>query len=171
MDLTSLLTQKKAAILDGWFDLIVASYPADALRMLKKTENRFSNPLGSTISREIETLFDALLTGVDVERVTTPLDSLLRIKAVQDFAPSEAIGFVFSLKEAIRSNLTAELQEDGLANDLVVFESRIDDLALISFDVYMKCREAIFQLKTDELKRQTHKLLERANRMGGTAQK
>ncbi len=170
MDLTSLLTQKKAAILDGWFDRIVASYPPDSAKMLKKND-RFSNPLGSTLFREIDRLFDELLTGgVHVDRVTLSLDSLMRIKAVQDFAPSEAIGFVFSLKEAIRSNLTAELQEDGLAKDLVVYESRIDELALISFDVYMKCREAIFQLKTDELKRQTHKLLERANRIGGTAQ-
>ncbi len=168
MDLTSLLKQKKAAILSGWFEVIVASYPADASRMLRK-QDRFSNPLGATITREIETLFDALLSGAEIEQVTPPLDGLLRIKAVQDFAPSEAMAFIFSLKETVRNHLAAELREDGLANDLVLFESRIDALALIGFDIYMKCREAIFQLKTDELKRQTHKLLERANRMGGTA--
>ncbi len=169
MELTSLLKQKKAAILDGWFGMIVAAYSADASRMLRK-EDRFSNPLGTTITREIEKLFDALLNGAGVEEMTSSLDGLLRIKAVQDFAPSEAMAFIFSLKTAIRSHLAVELHEDGLADELVLFESRIDSLALAGFDVYMKCREAIYQLKTDELKRQTHKLLERANRMGGTAQ-
>ncbi len=169
MDLKSLLNQRKVTILGRWFDLIVSSYPSDASRMLKK-EDRFANPLGSTISREIETLFDALLSGADAEQVKPSLDRLLRIKAVQDFAPSEAMAFIFSLKEAIRTHLATELREDGIADSLVLFESRIDALALMGFDVYMKCREAIYQLKTDELKRQTHKLLERANRMGGTAQ-
>jgi len=36
-------------------------------------------------------------------------------------------------------------------------------MALISFDIYMKCREKIYELKTDELRRMTYRLLQKAN--------
>lgn len=44
-------------------------------------------------------------------------------------------------------------------------ESEIDELALYTFDIYAKCREQLYDLKTDELKRMTFTLLKKANLM------
>jgi hypothetical protein len=36
-------------------------------------------------------------------------------------------------------------------------------MALLSFDVYMKCKERIYEIKADEVKRMTFRLIQRAN--------
>jgi hypothetical protein len=164
MTIKSLLSENKTDMLDRWFQLILETYPSDTSFFLKKN-GQFANPLGATLSREIEAIFDQLVAGVDADAVSPSLDSIVRIRAVQEFAPSQAISFVFSLKQAVREVLELQIQEMRMSSELAQFESEIDALALLTFDIYVKCREQLFELKTDELKRQTHKLLERANRM------
>lgn len=164
MTIQSLLVQNKTSTLERWFQLILETYPADATPFFEK-KGRFTNPVGATIHSQIETIFDQLVDGIDADSVKPALDSIVRIRAVQEFAPSDAIAFVFSLKQAIREGLEAQIMELELADELVRFESEIDALALLTFDIYVKCREQLFELRTDELKRQTHKLLERANRI------
>lgn len=164
MTIKSLLAQHKISTLERWFQLILETYPADAVKFFEK-KGRFTNPTGATIHGEIETIYDQLIDGFDRERVKAALDSIVRLRAVQEFSPSDAISFVFSLKQAVRDGLEAQVKELGLADELVQFESEVDALALLSFDIYVKCREQLFELRTDELKRQTYKLLERANRM------
>jgi hypothetical protein len=41
------------------------------------------------------------------------------------------------------------------------FDSRVDALALKTFDLYMNCREKVYELKTNELKRNTSRLMQR----------
>jgi hypothetical protein len=66
----------------------------------------------------------------------------VRIRAVQNFTPSQAIGFVFDLKGLIRAMAPADRQA---SKEMVVIESRIDALALLAFDLYMSCREKIYE--------------------------
>ena len=99
MRLNSLLADKKASILEKWFDVIIESYPPDTSNFLKTQSNRFANPIGSTISKGIEDIFDELLRGLNKEKTSEFLDNLdnmVRIRAVQDFTPSQAV-FLSSL--------------------------------------------------------------------------
>ena len=73
------------------------------------------------------------------------------------------MSFLFLLKDVIRDSLEKEIREDSVMKELVELESRIDRLALLSFDIYMKCRERIYEIKADEVKRLTFRLLQRAN--------
>ena len=73
---------------------------------------------------------------------------------------------MFLLKRAIREQLDTPSGRDAVADELPAIESRIDELALQAFDVYVQCREKIYQLRIDELKRQTYMRLERLNRDG-----
>jgi len=58
--------------------------------------------VGYTISQEINVLYEELLQGrVDSDKTATSLDSIIRIRAIQDFSPHEAVSFVFLLKKAI----------------------------------------------------------------------
>jgi hypothetical protein len=166
MNLTTLLTSKKAAILERWFRLILETYPPDTSRFLKKEKDRFANPVGSTISEGIDTLFDELLGEADSLEISPFLDRIIRVRAIQDFTPSLAVGFVFSLKRAIREELRNEIRDDRISHELLAFESRIDRLALLSFDVYMECREKVYDLKATDIKNRTFRLLERANLIG-----
>lgn len=163
MNLEALLSEKKAAIVRKWFDLIIDNYPSDSSNFLKKQKDRFLNPIGNIISQSIDSLFDELINGLDSDKVYTLLDDIIRIKAVQDFSPSKALSFIFLLKQAIREEMGSDIKKKQISDELTSFESRIDDLALLSFDIYMKCRERIYEIKADEVRRMTFRLLQKAN--------
>jgi hypothetical protein len=97
------------------------------------------------------------------ETVKTFLDGIVRIRAIQDFAPSEAVAFIFKLKKIVRQELGGEvLLMPGMTDELTAFDSTIDDLALFSFDIYVKCREKIYELKAKEATNMTFRLLQQA---------
>jgi len=163
MNFKDLLLEKKSAILKRWFDVILESYPADTSNFLKKQKNRFANPVGYTISQGIEGLFGEILQGIDSEKASPFLDNIIRIKAIQDFSASQAVSFIFLLKKVIREEFEKEIKENQISIELAALEVKIDELALLSFDIFMKCREKIYDLKAEEIKRMTFKLLQRAN--------
>jgi len=162
MQLNDLLIQKKTAITKLWFDLAIETYPADTAKFLKSQKDPFANPVGRTIFRGLEALFDELVKGMDIEAITSYLDPIIRIRAVQNFSPSQAVGFIFFLKTAIKESIRKELPQKQLITDLQLFESKIDNLSLIAFNLYMQCKEKIFELKANEMKNRTFKAFERA---------
>jgi len=164
MRVEDLLRERRTAIVSRWLQLTVKTYPESAARFLEEGSDRFQNPVGSTLAREIPFLYDALLRPPDREAVASHLDPIVRIRAVQDFSPAEAVGFVLLLKQAIREELAPELRKNGSAVEWPAIESRIDDLVLQAFDVYVHCRAQIYELRIDEIKRQLSRRLERAIR-------
>jgi hypothetical protein len=163
MSLEKLLTERKSAILNRWFDLSLESYPEETARFLKNKKNRFANPVGYILSQEMEPILNGLFKGTDLDKMQPFLDNIIRIRAVQDFSPSQAMAFIFSLKQVIREEMDREIRENRIGQGLLELESRIDTLALLSFDIFMKCREKIYDLKANEVKNRTVRLLKRAN--------
>jgi hypothetical protein len=153
MPLTTYLAQKKSAILGSWLNTIYESYPPETAIFLRKEKNRFDNPAGSRISEGLEGLLGALLQEMERDEILTWLDEIIRIRALQNFSPSQALAFVFLLKNVIRQELAEEILKENLAAELLDLESRIDGLALLGFDVYTKRREKIYEIKADEAKR------------------
>jgi len=162
MDLKTLLGKKQSSILKKWGDVIFASYPEESQRFLKKQKDRFANPVGCTISEEVAAIFEALLEGTDSDNLSRSLDHIIRIRAVQDFSPSQAVGFIFGLKEVIKEELENELRHNGFSAEWMAFESRIDHLALRSFDIYAACRQQIADTRVNEVKSHTSRLLKMA---------
>ncbi len=164
MDLKQFLTEHKSAIQKKWFDAIAETYPSETSNFLKKQKAQFTNPVGYTLAEGLEHLFESLLKGMIPEDVSRYLDSIVRIRAIQEFAPSEAVSFMFRLKGVIRQELGPEnLKQQGIAEELATFDSAIDDLALYAFDLYMKCREKIYELKANEARNMTFRLLQQAH--------
>jgi hypothetical protein len=164
MKLKDLLSERKSIVIKKWFDLIFQDYPADATNFFKKQKNRFANPVGHTIFQGIDQLFDELVHGPDSDsdKVYSSLDDIIRIKAVQDFSPSQALSFIFLLKKIIREEMEREIRENQLSDELASLESDIDKMALLAFDIFMKCRERIYEIKADEVRRITFRLLQKA---------
>jgi len=147
-----LLKKNKAAILERWFHLILETYPANTATIMRKEKNQFTNPVGSTISREIEVLFKKLCEGIWDEKCQASLDSILKIRSVQDFSPSKAVGFIFLLKRAIGETLKNEICKESVMDEWLKFQSKIDELALFAFDIYMDCREKICDIRVNQAK-------------------
>lgn len=163
--LADLLKPDGAAVLKRWVQLILSTYPPEAAAFLQGERDVFLNPVGQAIARETEVILEGLLAGTEAESLYGSLDNLISIRAVQDFSPSEAVGFMFLLKQAVRSGLGTEHQNALLWEDLLNLESRIDAVALTAFDLYMKRREKVFQVKANEAKRISSLLIERMNRL------
>jgi hypothetical protein len=163
MRLEAFLAEKRSKIIKKWRDLIIATYPGDAKRFLRKEKNRFANPVGRTISEAVETLYDELLKGGDTQSVSSSLDRIIRIRAVQDLKPSQAIGFIIQLKGIIGEELRTVAQENGLSEEIQALENTIDNMALMAFDIYTQCRQKIYEIRVREVQGQVSGLLRRAN--------
>jgi len=163
MKFYNLLSAKKSAVLERWYNSILDTYPSDTSGFLKKQKNPFLNPVGSTVFHGIENLYNELLHGSEREKVSQFLDNIIRIRAVQDFTPSQGIIFILLLKKAIREEIKEELAEQHLYSELLELELKIDDMSLLAFDIYMNCREKLYQLKANELQRWTFRRLKKAD--------
>ncbi|UCD82010.1 MAG: hypothetical protein JSW26_11455, partial [Desulfobacterales bacterium] len=78
--------------------------------------------------------------------------------------------FVYSLKKVVRELLDQELSERRSVNELLAFESKIDQLGLMAFDIYMACREKIYQIKATEARNRTFRAFERAGLVSETTE-
>jgi len=166
-----LLKKYKAAILERWSHLILESYPANTATMMRKDKNQFTNPVGSTLSREIEVLFKKLCEGSQDERCQASLDSILKIRSVQDFSPSKAVGFIFLLKRAIGEVLKDEICKESVIDEGLKFQSKIDDLALLAFDIYMDCREKICEIRVNQARTEKEMAFRMIERMTTSKEK
>jgi len=167
--LEDLLTKNKAAILKRWFELAVEVYPLDTQKFVKTHKDPFTNPVGACIAGGTEKIFDLLVRGVDCrsEESCQAMDKILRIRAVQDITAAEAVGFVFFLKKAVRETLAKEIRQQQLAEELAEFETRVDSMALVAFNVFMRCREQLYEMKANEIRNRTGRMLERVCRKYG----
>jgi hypothetical protein len=160
--LKGLIEKKKTDILRHWFEATIQTYAPDTAKFYKGQKDPFANPVGSATSEGLPPLLDQLLNDFDADVIKTYMDPIIRIRAVQDFTASQATAFVFKLKEVIRKCLADELQDTACLKELVAFESRIDQLSLLAFDVYMSCREKIYEIAANETRNQTFRAFKRA---------
>ena len=163
MRLEELLAQKKTAIIDKWFNAVADTYPADTAGFIKRQKDPFSNPVGGTTKKGLTIVIDELFGEMDRDKIDSFLDPIIRIRAVQDFTPSRAISFVFSLKKIIRNQLNkSDFNDPRILAELSEFDLKIDLIGFIAFDIYMKCREKIYQIKANEEKNRTFSAFARA---------
>lgn len=162
MTLADLLSGEKKAITKKWADALVDSYPSDTQRFLRKKKSQFSNPVGQTYKEEVERLFDGFIND-QAEQMTSALDGILRIRAVQDFDAETAVGFLFEFRKVIREALQSAVSGSDLSGPFQEVEEKIERLLLNAFGIYSRHREKIYELRVSETKRQVARLLEKAN--------
>ena len=117
--------------------------PRRCIRSLSGEQDPFRNPVGHAIRESLATLAHELLGEMDKEAIAPALDALVRFRAVQNFRPSDALRFIFDLRDVV-AGVTGAVPQS--------LESRIDELALMAFDQYMACRDQIAGLREKELR-------------------
>jgi hypothetical protein len=154
MDLKQTLKKNQESFIKKWFRATIDTYPEQTARVLGKDSNRFDNPVGAITHETIEDVFHLILDDFNQESLEKALDPIIRIRTVQSFSASEAVSFVFALKDIGESIL-----EENLIRE---FDKLVDKIALASFNRLSKCKEEIFLLKSTESKRRVHRAFERA---------
>ncbi len=163
MSLDKFLSDKKSSVVKKWRNLIIGTYPTDTQRFLKKEKNKFSNPVGHSITEEIEVLYEQIIKGEGFDKISAGLDNIIRVRAVQDFKPSEAVGFLLGLKKLIKEELLQAGEENDFLHERERLDQRIDDIALLAFDIYSLCRQKLYEVRVNEVRNQVGNLLKKAN--------
>jgi len=156
------LAERKAELSEKWADLVLGSYPEETRKIWGRQKDRFQNPVGAAIFDATRELFDLMLQWKDAQGIAASLDKLIRIRSVQDFSPSQAVSFVFLLKKLLREEFFKPMQAGGRLDELLRFEAKVDNLAMMSFDIYAKGRETMYRLRVEEVKRAQSSLLRKA---------
>lgn len=149
MAIDTALTARRAAVLEKWFQAVLDTYPVDTARFLAAVADPFSNPVGNTVREGLGRIYDALAAGLPQADLAAAADGIVRIRAVQEFSPSAAVGFVCALRGILRE----ELADAGLSEaERTTLDGGLDRVTLAAFDVYMHCREKIFEIRVRELR-------------------
>ena len=157
--LSKALADRRSAVVNRWFERLLGTYPSSTNKFLSQEKDPFHNPVGHTLRQCLSDLFDGLLQSSDVASLAPVLDGIVRIRAVQDCSAGTALAFPFLLKQIVRSEFQADAS--GYSIELSALEARIDELALLAFELFVKCREQVYELKVNEIRRRSF-VLERA---------
>jgi hypothetical protein len=158
----TLLETRKEVLLAVWLARTLETYPASSRDFLTREKDAFRNPVGHTLKEGLASLLEGLLSSQEPADLVPALEPVVRLRAVQDFRPSEALSFLFLLKNVVREEAT-RLGEATVA-ETGSLEKRIDSLALAAFDLYMKCREEISKIQVNAAKRGLFVQLHRGER-------
>ena len=154
MTLQALLIERRAPLCRRWLEAILRDYgDLTAARWLRQRD-QFANPVGHTLAAALPVLLEAVAgDGEPAAGALSALEAVVRIRSVQNLAPSRAVGFVQRLRDAIREELAPELAGGAFAADLAAVEARIERLTSFAIDTYVGLREQVFRLRQQELKR------------------
>jgi hypothetical protein len=150
MKLPDILQDKKDKILSIWIDRTLDSYKSPGF--FKKAKDHFANPTGANIKEGLTRVLDLLFAGAAIEEFANPLDQVVRIRAVQEFSPSQAVVPFLELKWIIRQVLSEKNKNISPDLNMDTLDCEIDRVALAAFDIYTQCRERIYQVRIKELK-------------------
>jgi len=147
------LRNQSAAIAERWLTTALAAYPDDSAAAFRRQRDRFANPVGHALRQGTRAAVETLLEGRPSDEVCSHLSEIIKIRAVQELSPSQAIGFVFALKDAVRAELGDDTVGPVASSELAELDRRIDEVALAAFDVYMRYRGQVYEVRISEIKR------------------
>ena len=155
----------KDVIAEKWVEAALKTYPAETASFFLREKDRFANPVAGIVSESLTKVVDGLARRASDQELAEHLDPAIRIRAVQAFSASQAVSFIFLLKQIVRD---VAGKSAGDADTFRLIDRRVDELALIGFDKYVACREKVFKLQAYEVRNRTFKAFERAGLIVGT---
>jgi hypothetical protein len=161
--LAEVIDQRRARVLDRWRERVLAGYPAETARFLRREQDRFANPVGHAVRELTEATLEAIVRGRPAGELTEPLDRLVRVRAVQDLTPAQAVGFVLELKAVLREELAGVPTAAAAPGELGDLEDWLDRLLLLSFDLYSRCREQVFEIRVQDIRNRALGVSDRLN--------
>lgn len=144
MKVKKIIKERKESIAAKWVGRIFDSYPPERRQFLLENKDINSNPTGVTIISEINNILNELVAEKHSEKLNDYLENIIKIRLMQDYSPSNCVGFIMYIKDIIRDEIKNEKLDFKLISEIFVIESLVDDFALIGFDIYLQQKEKIF---------------------------
>ncbi len=153
VDIVAILSQNKSQLLEQWMQTQLSS--EDLREDLISTEE---------LRSQSEEFFDEFLHSLSVDGLdnenTSAMEPVFEVlsgisitRARQGFSPRETGQFVFSLKQTLLTALSEEIKEDPteLYIQTMKLNRLMDNLAITSFETFIKGREEVILRQTDEI--------------------
>ncbi|MDR1659234.1 MAG: RsbRD N-terminal domain-containing protein [Desulfovibrio sp.] len=155
MNLLECFRNYKEEMLRLWAEAVYAASPFDAKGLLRTVTDPFGNP-GADMIREAAGALYGAVAGEEttVADVKAALERFVKLRAVQQGAPSQALGIFYLLKPIMRGLLLPHCTAPEDVNAYLAAESRLDSLALLAFDMYMAARETLAESRVEEIRSQ-----------------
>ena len=150
MNLKEALKQKQDKILSVWIERTLDSYTSSGF--FKQSKDKFANPVGMNIHEGLTTLYGLFLRGAAPQEYLESLDQVVRIRAVQEFSPAQAVAPILELKWVVKQVFSADKECRPLLPELDSFDCDVDRAALAAFDLYVDCRDRLHRARIRELK-------------------
>ncbi|MBU0943080.1 MAG: RsbRD N-terminal domain-containing protein [Proteobacteria bacterium] len=154
MELDEAFRNYEDKIVRAWVDYTLSSYKSSTF--FKKERDKFANPVGGNTFEALSKLFKLLTKNADPKEFVAPLDQVMRIRSIQEFSASEAVGPIHAVKHITREILEKDKERKHLIAELYDFEFAVDLAVLAAFDLYMQCREQLYKVRILEIKSGTH---------------
>lgn len=169
MNLKNLLAEKQKEIAEKWVQAVSGTYPFGTVGFLRTKTNPFINPVGQRNKVAAEAFVSALLVDEPNQaELSEVIDEFIKVRAIQNFCPEDAVGIILALKPIINEILGDKIfsyaKEHGL-KEYQLLEGRIDALALLAFGSYARCREKLADMRIDEFKRRHSQIIRQAERI------
>ncbi len=150
MDLKEALWNYREKIIDEWVDYTLSTYSSS--KFFKKEKDKFANPTGGTVREALSALFLLLSKTEENADYNEAVSSLMLLRSVQEFTPSQAVAPINAVKHITREVLKKDKETRHLADELYDFDFHVDLAMLAAFDKYVACRERMYQLRVKEIK-------------------
>ena len=149
------------------FLAVFATYPFETTGFIRTQRDRFANPVGHATRAAGELIYDAV-TGrdVDLDKVHAAVAELIRIRAVQDLKPEQAVGVLYLYKPVLRELLLADMLAAGDVQGFLDMGDRLDTLCLMAFNLYLADREQVYAERVAQQRREASQIRRWAARHG-----
>ncbi|MCF8024709.1 MAG: RsbRD N-terminal domain-containing protein [Desulfobacteraceae bacterium] len=143
-----------------WFDALMRTYPEESARFFKDTRDPFANPVGATLEKGIRDLFEVVTADTfDNEAAKTALEPMVRVRAIQEMSPSEALGFITEIKAIVKQDAAADSRKSTVAEKARCIVDNADKALLTAFDLYMDCKKRVYHLRARQARDSVRQLL------------
>ena len=112
----------------------------------------FANPVGQSCREGMAAILAGLPAEPGLQSLRAPLDRIVRVLAIQGLPPGASIRFLFVLRKRLAAMPDIPAEEKKLWFD------RLDDLAEMAVDIWTECRETLFHLRINELRKRVQQL-------------
>ena len=140
MNVQKIFREQRAVIVEGWinaglFDLSPSN------DWLLRTKNDLTNPVGDATMKPPASLVTIAGEHVTPQKIKHALDRFVRLRAVQQYTPSQGLGVFFLMKPLLREHILPLCREKEDLAEYLDAESRLDSVTLLAFDLYSAARE------------------------------
>ena len=159
MSTEDIISARRDAAIQKWTEAVFAMYPFETTGFIRTQRDQFANPVGHATRAAGEQIYDAV-TGrdVDMEKVHASVAALIRIRAVQDLKPEQAVGVLYLYKSVLRELLLADMLAAGDVQGFLDMGDRLD--------LYLADREQVYAERVAQQRREASQIRRWAARHG-----